>query len=65
MSIFNICHQDSAIDRIEQALSAGRLHHGYLFVGQDGIGKTTTAKELAGVLLCDHPRTAPREGANP
>jgi DNA polymerase-3 subunit delta' len=65
LSIFNICHQDTAIDRIEQALSAGRLHHGYLFAGQDGIGKTTTAKELAGILLCDHPVSVERQGTNP
>ncbi len=55
MSITDIQHQEQGIDRFQQALLAGRLSHAYIFVGPDGVGKTTTARELAKIMLCEAP----------
>jgi len=40
----------------EQAVSAGRLAHGYLFTGPTGVGKRLFAVELARALLCEAAR---------
>src|SRR5262249_14848600 len=37
----------------EQAVGAGRLAHGYLFRGPEGVGKRLFAVELAKALLCE------------
>jgi DNA polymerase-3 subunit delta' len=37
----------------EQAISAGRLAHGYLFSGPKGVGKRLFAVDLAKALLCE------------
>lgn len=55
MSITDVKYQDAGIDRFQQALGAARMSHAYVFVGPSGIGKTTTARELAKMLLCDQP----------
>jgi len=55
VSITDIQHQNSAIDRFEQALLAGRLSHAYIFVGPEGVGKALTAHKLAQIMLCDKP----------
>jgi DNA polymerase III subunit delta' len=34
------------------ALAGGRLHHAYLFIGPDGVGKTTLALALARAIHC-------------
>ncbi|MEM8949737.1 MAG: DNA polymerase III subunit delta' [Pseudomonadota bacterium] len=42
---------DQAIGTLEQALSSGRLHHGWLIHGRRGIGKATLAFRFARTLL--------------
>jgi DNA polymerase-3 subunit delta' len=46
-----ILGQDDAIAIIRRALRSGRLHHAWIFSGPAGVGKFTTAIELARILL--------------
>lgn len=62
MSISKIKFQDQAIDRFQQALLADRLSHAYIFAGPDGVGKSSTAIELAQLLLCEQPIESDHEG---
>ena len=55
MSITDISYQDQAIDCFQQALVSGRLSHAYILTGPSGVGKFSTAKQLAKILLCDKP----------
>lgn len=49
-------HAEAAL---EAAFAAGRLHHGWLVAGADGIGKATLAYRFAKYVLADpHERTA-------
>jgi DNA polymerase-3 subunit delta' len=54
MSWDQIRGHDSAIRFFATASKQGRIGHAYLFVGPDGVGKRTFARELAKALLCDH-----------
>ncbi|MBX3263306.1 MAG: DNA polymerase III subunit [Labilithrix sp.] len=45
--------QETALRTIEWALESGRLHHAYLFVGPDGVGKELAAFGLAQALVCE------------
>lgn len=47
-----------AIGTLRQAAIADRLHHAYLFVGPDGIGKRQVAIALAQVINCVGPSAA-------
>ena len=40
--------QETALRTIEWALESGRIHHAYLFVGPNGVGKELAAFGLAG-----------------
>ena len=50
--------QEAALRTIDYALESGRVHHAYLFVGPEGVGKELTAFGLAQALVCE------RQGAD-
>lgn len=52
MSLNDIFCQDRGIVALQRAFSGGRLAHAYIFAGADGVGKFTTAREWAKMLLC-------------
>lgn len=45
--------QEAALRTIDYALESGRVHHAYLFVGPDGVGKELAAFGLAQALVCE------------
>jgi len=45
--------QETALRTIDWALETGRIHHAYLFVGPDGVGKELAAFGLAQALVCE------------
>ncbi len=47
-----IIGQDRALDALRTALRSNRLHHALIFHGPVGVGKMTTARAVARVLLC-------------
>jgi len=55
MSLKEIFCQDKAIAVLQRALAAGRVPHAYIFAGPEGVGKFTTAREWARLLLCKNP----------
>ncbi len=56
MSLKDIYCQGRAIGLLQSALNAGKLAHAYIFAGQSGVGRFTTASQWAKMLLC-HDRT--------
>jgi hypothetical protein len=46
-----------ALDQLRSQLTTGRLAHAYLFVGESGLGKSTTALAFATALLPEAPLT--------
>ncbi len=53
MALSRIVGQDHAVQLLEGAHASGRMPHAYLFQGPDGVGKETTALELACALNCE------------
>ncbi|MGX9728296.1 MAG: DNA polymerase III subunit delta' [Candidatus Electronema sp. VV] len=53
MPFSQIIGQAKALSLLRRALNGGRLAHGYLFTGPDGVGKSTTARALTAKLLCE------------
>lgn len=47
-----IVGQSAIATTLRNAVSAGRIHHGYLFTGTRGVGKTSMARILAKALNC-------------
>lgn len=52
MSLKEIFCQEQSIAVLQRAFAAGKVPHAYIFAGAKGVGKLTTAKEWAKVLLC-------------
>ncbi len=60
-----ILGQEKAVETLLTAWSSGRLHHAWIFSGPRGVGKFTTAVELARLLLdpSSRPGAATEAGA--
>jgi DNA polymerase-3 subunit delta' len=52
MGFAEIVGHQKQLEIVRQALKHGRLHHAYLFVGTEGVGKRTIALGLAKTLHC-------------
>ncbi len=55
MPLKDIFCQEKAISAIQSAFAGDKVAHAYIFAGPDGVGKFTTAKEFAKLLLCKNP----------
>src|SRR5262245_54578077 len=51
----SILGQSRALEILQSALDSGRFHHGWIFSGPRGVGKFTTALEIAASLLGTEP----------
>ncbi len=52
MGFADIIGHDRQLRSLRSALASGRLHHGYFFVGPEGVGKRTVAIALAKAIHC-------------
>ncbi len=52
MSFTDILAQNHIIDHFNKAIQSDHLSHAYIFTGQEGVGKTSFAKEFAKALNC-------------
>jgi len=52
MGFSQIVGHQKQVEIVRQALNHGRLHHAYLFVGMEGVGKKTIALGLAKAIHC-------------
>jgi DNA polymerase-3 subunit delta' len=53
VGLSRIIGQDRAVGLLQAAFASGRPSHAYLFHGPEGVGKETTALELAASLNCE------------
>jgi DNA polymerase III subunit delta' len=51
----SVAGHTQALDQLRSQVESDRLAHAYLFVGESGLGKTTTARALASSLLPEAP----------
>ena len=52
MGFAEIVGHQRILEHLRSALNNGRLHHAYLFLGPDGVGKRTVAMALAKAIHC-------------
>lgn len=52
MGFADLIGHSKQLATLRASLSNGRLHHGYLFLGPDGVGKRTVARALAQAIHC-------------
>jgi len=55
MSLRDVFCQEKAITDLQLAFVGDKVAHAYIFAGHDGVGKFTTAREFAKLLLCKNP----------
>jgi DNA polymerase-3 subunit delta' len=60
--LLDIVGQDEALARLQRAVAGRRRPHAYLLAGPEGVGRRTTAREFARLLLCEAPVTRPNAG---
>ncbi len=51
--------QEKAKRLLERVLQSERISHAYLFAGPEGVGKVSTAKLFANIILCTGPAVKP------
>jgi DNA polymerase-3 subunit delta' len=56
ISFEDIFGQSAAIDWLKSAYLSDRLPHGLIFAGPTGVGKGTSARAMAALFLCEHPK---------
>jgi len=54
---YGVAGHTQALDQLRAQVKSDRLAHAYLFVGESGLGKSTTARSLASALLPEAPLT--------
>lgn len=52
MALSEVQGQPRAISALEKSLASGHVHHAWLFIGPEGVGKELTAVGLAQALTC-------------
>src|SRR3712207_3082761 len=52
MTLASVFGQPRAVEALRAALRGGSVHHAYLFVGPEGVGKELAAIGLAQALTC-------------
>src|ERR1700722_3021808 len=53
-SLDDLIGADALVSRIRRRMASGRIPNSWLFCGQTGGGKTTTARIIANALQCTH-----------
>ena len=63
--LLDIVGQEAALAQLQKAVAGLRRPHAYIFAGPSGVGRRTTALELARLLLCEQPALRPNRGRLP
>ncbi len=62
LDLLDIVGQDAVLAQLQRAAGSDRRPHAYLFAGPRGVGRRTTAIELARWMLCQKPATQANAG---
>lgn len=57
LALKDIFGQEAAVDALRRAHAADRLPHGLIFAGPAGVGKSTAARALGALFLCEQPKS--------